>query len=151
MCCSQKKKKNRFPAYYIRAYRVYAADGKFFSMPAAAAAVGQLQNDVVLVGHRLAQWVMLSFGCVGCCATAVVGHSGCRLTAFEPFKRRTFVVFSYWTVSQHLPLNPIRTLLYMYCHQNWISQIPKPYSLNRRKLYCCYSSSSFFVEPGTFE
>ena len=49
-----KKKKNRFPAYYIRAYRVYAADGKFFSMPAAAAAVGQLQNDVVLVGHRLA-------------------------------------------------------------------------------------------------
>ena len=46
-------------------------------------------------------------------AAAVVGQGGCRLTAFEPLKPRIFVVILYWTVSQHLPLNPIRTLLYI--------------------------------------
>ena len=56
-------------------------------------------------------------------AAAVVGQGGCRLTAFEPLKPRIFVVILYWTVSQHLPLNPIRTFISMYCHQNWISQI----------------------------
>ena len=57
---------------------------------------------------------MLSFGCAECCASAVVGHGGRRLAAFEPFKRRIFVVILYWTLSQRLPLNPIRTLLYIY-------------------------------------
>ena len=52
---------------------------------------------------------MLSFGCVGCCAAAVIGQGGRRITAFEYLKRQIFVVILYWTVSQHLPLNPIRT------------------------------------------
>ena len=83
---------------------------------------------------------MLSFGCVGYCADALVGQGGCRLTAFEPFKRRIFVVILYWTVSQHLPLNPIRTLLYI-CTviKTGCRTFPEPYSLQHRKLYCCCS------------
>ena len=97
------------------------------------------------------KWLVLSFGCVGCCAAAVVGQGSCRLTAFEPFNRRIFVVILYWIVSQHLPLNPIRTLLYKcIVIKTGSRNFLKPYSLKRRKFYRC-SSSSFLVEPGTFE
>ena len=84
----------------------------------------------------------------------VVGQGGCRFTAFKPFKRRIFVVISYWTVSHHLSLNLVRTLLYI-CLCTVIKsgsrKFPKSYFLYRRKFYCCRSSSPCFVEPGTFE
>ena len=77
---------------------------------------------MVFVGRHPAWWVMLFFGCVECCAAAVIG---CRLTAFEPFKRRIYSsCFKLNRTTQQLPLNPIRTLLaYMYFHQNCISSI----------------------------
>ena len=96
----------------------------------------------------------------GCCyplgiAAAVVCQGGCRLTAFEPFKRRIFAVILYWTVSQHLPLNPIIVLCYILSICTVIKTESRifpnhiSYSAESSTYDCCSSSS--FVEPGTFE
>ena len=88
----------------------------------AAAAVWKLWNDVVLVGRHVAYWVMLFFGCVECCAVAVVGQGGRRLTAFEPFKRRIYS--SYFVLDSYPAPSPKPNPYFptnMYYHQNWIS------------------------------
>ena len=55
---------------------------------------------------------MLLFGCVECWAAAVVC---CGLTALEPLNGGSTAVISYRTVTQHLTLNSIRTLLVCIC------------------------------------
>ena len=91
---------------------------------------------------------MLFFGCVECWAAAVVG---CRLTAFQSFKRR---IYSSYFVLDSYPApspkpNPYFACIYI-CTviKTGSRKFPKPYSLQRRKFQLLLFFSIIFCRNG---